>query len=125
MLIYMEVLIDTSKINYDNLTTKIRVEYQPDEKTDPEIGDLVKIQFRDKNSFYDPYIIGVEKVAKNYIQQIEPGIKEYKKYQDCKILNLDFPTEIGKVSIDNILRPAGGYIQALRQLDNKIGRAHV
>ena len=111
-----------NNLNYDNFT-KIRVEY--DGKDPIQIGYLVKLQFADKNSFYDPYIIGIEKIEKNYVQQIEPAIKEYQKYQECKILNIDFPTEIGKISINNISKPAGGYIQAFEQINNVFSMSYI
>jgi len=102
------------KLNYETFT-KIRVEY--DGEIPVEIGYLVKIQFRDKSSFADPYVIGVEKMEKHYIDQIEPSIQAFKKYQECKQLNIDFPTDISIINVNATTRPFGGYTFAIKQLE--------
>jgi hypothetical protein len=110
------------KLNYNSFT-KIRVDY--DGKDPVEIGNLVKIQFRDKNSFYDPYIIGIENVGNDYINQIEPALKEFKKYENCKITNIIFPNTIGGISTSTNSKPSGGYSFAFGELNNVFSANYV
>lgn len=105
----------SKRLNYNSFT-KIRVDY--DEKEPVEIGYLVKIQFGNKDAFYNPYVIGVEKLEKDYIDQIEPAIEEFKKYQNCKITNFSIVNDLNKLKVSNNSRPAGGYDLALKELNN-------
>jgi hypothetical protein len=101
-----------SKLNYDSFT-KIRVEYFDN----VEIGNIVKIQFQDKNSFYNPHILSVDTDIKpDFIQQTETAVKAFKEYLSCKVLNLNFPTSIGENYIKKSTRPSGGYTQALKEI---------
>lgn len=112
----------SKKLNYNSFT-KIRVDY--DEKDPVEIGYLVKIQFRNKDGFYDPYVVGVEKLEKDYINQIEPAIEEFKKYQNCKITNFTISNNLNNLSTNSNTRPAGGYIQALSELNNVFSTSYI
>lgn len=112
----------SKKLNYNSFT-KIRVDY--DEKDPVEIGYLVKIQFRNKDGFYDPYVIGVEKLEKDYINQIEPAIEEFKKYQNCKITNFTISNNLNNLSTNSNTKPAGGYIQALNELNNVFSVSYI
>lgn len=112
----------SKKLNYNSFT-KIRVDY--DEKDPVEIGYLVKIQFRNKDGFYDPYVIGVEKLEKDYINQVEPAIEEFKRYQNCKITNFTILNNLNNISTNNNTRPAGGYIQALSELNNVFSTSYI
>ena len=105
--------ISTSKLNYNNFT-KIRVEYF--DKV--EIGNIVKIQFADKNSFYDPQVIGVEKDIKPKFISDETNIakNKFKEYLQCKVTNLSLKTTVGDTNSRSLTMPAGGYSQALNEI---------
>lgn len=103
------------KLNYNSFT-KIRVDY--DGKDAVEIGSLVKIQFRDKNSFYDPYVIDIENIGKNYIDQVEPAIEAFKSYQNCKATNITNSNKVGGINTNLLSKPNGGYSIAIGELNN-------
>lgn len=108
------VINQSSKINYDNLSTKIRVEYHSEGRDTPEVGDLVKIQFRDKNSFYDPVVISVEKVKSQDITQKQIAAKQA---IFCKIDVVSNDSKQGALDLSHVASPVGGYVQSLKQID--------
>ena len=104
-------------LNYYNFQ-KLRVEYILDGKS-PEVGNLVKIQFRDKISFSDPKVIEVEKISSNKIVATNTKAKDiFDAYLGCKQLAIDFPSDIGSIDYNSRNLPAGGYAQALKEIDN-------
>lgn len=106
----------TIDLNYDNFN-KLRVEYGGKEPV--KIGDLIKIQFRDKNGFYDPYIIGIESVkAESIVSKNNVAKMAFDNFLNCKINSLNFSTDISSVDSKNITIPAGGYVQALKAIDD-------
>ena len=112
----------TSKLNYDSFT-KIRVEYFDN----VSIGNIVKLQFYDKNSFYNPHILSVDTdTTPDFIQQeSDKAIKAFNDYKSCKVLNLSFPTDISKASVKKSTRPAGGYTQGLAEIANIFSKTYV
>jgi len=112
-----------SNLNYDNFN-KLRVEYGGDKPVN--IGDLVKIQFRDKNGFYDPYIIGIENVkAESITYQNKIAKASFDNYLNCKVNSLNFSTDINAVDFKQITIPAGGYIQALKAIDDIFSNSYI
>lgn len=113
----------TTNLNYDNFN-KLRVEYNGDKPV--QIGNLVKIQFRDKNGFYDPYIIDVENVrSDNVLNEQKKAKTLFDSYLNCKINTLNFQTDISSIDFKQITNPPGGYIQALKEIDNIFSNSYI
>jgi len=118
--------VSTKDLNYDTFN-KIRVEYKTGENPDPKIGNLVKLQFQNKNSFYNPYIIGIEDIGFDLNGVFDETIKqEYEKYLNCKNnLVLKFPDSPEKVTYNSSTKPVGGYVQAIREIENCFSPAFI
>lgn len=113
-----------SNLNYDNFT-KIRIEYSGKEKI--SVGNLVKIQFRDKNAFYDPQVIEIESVSSDKSVESLAGKAKAAFDQNllCKVQTLVFPSEVSAIDFKKQTNPPGGYAQALKELDNIFSAAYI
>ncbi len=107
-----------SSLNY-NTFTKLRVEYEQDSKGSVRRGNTVKIQFRDKNGFYNPYVIDVQDITSaNLMDDSKRAKTAFDEYLNCKNLQIQFPIDIGSTDFISSTNPAGGYVQALREINN-------
>ena len=96
-----------NNLNYD-IFTKLRIEYRGKEEI--KVGDIVKIQFGNEEKYTDPEIIAIQPSEPSYLESLTNISSEaHKKYEDCKVLNLKFPTEIGISNINVNVKPPGGW----------------
>jgi len=113
----------TKDINYD-MFTKLRIEYKGKEEV--KIGYIVKIQFGNTEVYTDPEIISVQPAEKQYIDALSrPALDAHKKYEECRVLNLNFPVDIGEGDITPNIKPAGGYGQALKELEYIFSKSYI
>jgi len=106
---------DPAKILNFNSFTKIRVDYLGDKS--PKPGDLVKLQFRDKNSYSNPFIIDIESVEGASIDSRVASAKAlFEQYTSCGSPRIG-PLE-GLSQEDLAISTYGGYYQALREIGN-------
>ena len=105
----------TENLNYDTFT-KIRVEYSGNKN--PKVGNIVKIGFRDKKNFYDPYVIDIENTQEEALLKKQNDYKKlFNEYTDCKSLSLLTPTEQTSVDFSKVNSPFGGYVQAIQAIN--------
>lgn len=109
--------ITVKDLNIDNFN-KLRVEHN-DTDLKVEVGNLVKIQFRDKNGFYDPFVVSVEQTSLTVIMDQASSAKSlFKSYLDCRVNNLNFETDINSNNLNKKTNPSLGYVQALKEIEN-------
>lgn len=112
-----------NNLNYD-VFTKLRIEYRGKEEI--KVGDIVKIQFGNEEKYTDPEIIAIQPSEPSYLELLTNiSAEAHKKYEDCKVLNLKFPTEIGTSNINVNVKPPGGYKQALLEIQSIFSDSYI
>lgn len=112
--------VEANLLNYNNFL-KIRVDYNTEGKVEPKPGNIVKIQFQNKASFYNPYVMEIEDVGIEYndvVSQKQSAKDLYDQFLNCKVLNIKFPQSAEQITFEKTTKPVGGYVEAIKEIEN-------